>query len=297
MEVDRLKEIKGDDVAIEMDTKTDDNKSDEKKPSEINVHMKLYEPISKSLDKIKSNIGKVEKLKEKDRKTANEKERKDIVSDMEKVMSETNSHASQIKQKLEDIKKDDDAYAKDNKESAKLQVRTNLYQTNIRRFHNLMNQYNSVSQEFRQSLQDRTRRQLKIVNKDISEEQVEKILEDGNASKVIQGALISDDLQDVVQDIEDRHLDILRLEKQVQEVFELFRDLAALVDLQQESLDVIETRITNAKNYTEKAEVQLKDAEVYQQKSRKRQCIILLIVIVVLTVVLAPTLTKVLGSS
>jgi len=268
-----------------------------KKPSEINVHMKLYEPISKSLDKIKSNIGKVEKLKEKDRKTANEKERKDIVSDMEKVMSETNSHASQIKQKLEDIKKDDDAYAKDNKESAKLQVRTNLYQTNIRRFHNLMNQYNSVSQEFRQSLQDRTRRQLKIVNKDISEEQVEKILEDGNASKVIQGALISDDLQDVVQDIEDRHLDILRLEKQVQEVFELFRDLAALVDLQQESLDVIETRITNAKNYTEKAEVQLKDAEVYQQKSRKRQCIILLIVIVVLTVVLAPTLTKVLGSS
>jgi len=31
MEVDRLKEIKGDDVAIEMDTKTDDNKSDEKK--------------------------------------------------------------------------------------------------------------------------------------------------------------------------------------------------------------------------------------------------------------------------
>src|SRR4051794_535399 len=64
-------------------------------------------------------------------------------------------------------------------------------------------------------------------------------------------ALISDNLKNVVAVIEERHLDILKLEHQVLEIYELFRDLATLVDLQQESLDVIENRIMKAKNYTE----------------------------------------------
>jgi t-SNARE complex subunit (syntaxin) len=85
---------------------------------------------------------------------------------------------------------------------------------------------------------------------------------------VIKEALISDNLKNVVQVIEERHLDILKLENQVLEIYELFRDLATLVDLQQESLDVIENRILKAKNYTEKAEVELNEAEEYQKKAR-----------------------------
>lgn len=85
---------------------------------------------------------------------------------------------------------------------------------------------------------------------------------------MIKQALISDNLQDVIKVIEERHLDILKLERQVLEIYELFRDLATLVDLQQESLDVIENRIMNAKDYTEKAEVELQDAENYQKKAR-----------------------------
>jgi len=114
---------------------------------------------------------------------------------------------------------------------------------------------------------------------------------------VIKQALISDDLEDVVRDIEERHQDILKLERQVLEVYELFRDLAQLVDLQQDSLDVIDARVQSAKNYTERAEVELTEAEDYQKKARKRQCIILGIVIAVLVIILAPTLSTVLKSS
>jgi len=54
----------------------------------------------------------------------------------------------------------------------------------------------------------------------------------------------------------------------VLEIHELFRDLATLVDLQQESLDVIENRILHAKNYTVKAEKELVEANEYQNKAR-----------------------------
>jgi len=293
MEVDRISELKGD-VTVELEEPKDVTS---KQRAEINEHMKLYDPIKNSLNVIKTNVGRIEKLRDRDRKTANEKDRKEIMKEVDKMMDETNAYAAKIKKQLDEIKLDNEKYAKDHKESAKYQMRTNLYSTHIRRFHQIMNEYNTATQEFKQALQDRTRRQLKIVDKNITEESVEKILESGNAQDVIKEALISEDLEDAVRDIEDRHQDILRLEKQVQEVFELFRDLAALVDLQQESLDVIETRVTSAKNYTEKAETELKEAEVYQTSARKRQCCILIIVIVILCVILGPILGTQLGKS
>jgi len=302
-DVDRLKELKlaagADDKPTEEDEKTKDKEKNlnSKQKAEIADHMKLYDIVKESLQVIKTNVGKIEKLREKDRKTANEKERKEIMSTLDKTMEETNQNGARIKKQLEFIKNENDKYAKEHKDSAKHQMRTNLYQTHVRRFHQIMNDYNLVSNDFRQALQDRTRRQLKIVDKDITDDEVEKIVESGKAQEVIKQALMSDDLDDVVRDIEERHQDILKLERQVLEVYELFRDLAQLVDLQQDSLDVIDARIQSAKNYTERAEVELTEAEDYQKKARKRQCIILGIVIAVLVVILAPTLSTVLKSS
>jgi len=302
-DVDRLKELKlaagADDKPTEEDEKTKDKEKNlnSKQKAEIADHMKLYDIVKESLQVIKTNVGKIEKLREKDRKTANEKERKEIMSTLDKTMEETNQNGARIKKQLEFIKNENDKYAKEHKDSAKHQMRTNLYQTHVRRFHQIMNDYNLVSNDFRQALQDRTRRQLKIVDKDITDDEVEKIVESGKAQEVIKQALMSDDLDDVVRDIEERHQDILKLERQVLEVYELFRDLAQLVDLQQDSLDVIDARIQSAKNYTERAEGELIEAEDYQKKARKRQCIILGIVIAVLVVILAPTLSTVLKSS
>jgi len=291
--IDRLNELRG-------STETDQPEADDKpangrgsvtkENAEIAEHMKLYEPIKQGLDLIKANVAKVEKLKAKDRTTANEKSRKEIMDQLDKIIGQANQEASKIKKALDDIKVDNVKYQKEHKDSAKTQMRVNLYQTHVRRFHAVMNDYNAASQEFKQNLQDRTRRQLKIVDSKISDEEIERIVESGQANDVIKQALISENLQEVVRDIEERHLDILKLEQQVLEVYELFRDLATLVDLQQESLDVIENRINHAKDYAEKAEVQLQEAEQYQTKARKRKCMILIVLLVILIVILAPIL-------
>jgi len=147
-----------------------------------------------------------------------------------------------------------------------------------------------ASHEFKQSLQERIRRQLKIVDSKISDEEVEKIVASGQADGVIKQVLISENLQDVVRDIEDRHLDILKLERQVLEVYELFKDLATLVEIQQESLDVIENRIGKAKDYVERAEGQLAEAEVYQKKTRKKQCCLIILLLAILIAILGPVL-------
>jgi len=297
--VDRLSELRGTND-VDQDTNTTDNErrgSVPKENVEIAEHMKLYDPIKQGLDLIKANVSKVEKLKAKDRTTANEKARKEIMDSLDKIMNQTTSEGAKIKKALDDIQNENKIYQKTHKDSAKTQMRVNLYQTHIRRFHAVMNDYNAASHEFKQNLQDRTRRQLKIVDSKISDDEIERIVESGQANDVIKQALISENLQEVVRDIEERHLDILKLEQQVLEVYELFRDLATLVDLQQESLDVIENRISRARDYAEKAEVQLQEAEQYQTKARKRKCMILIVLLIILIVILAPILATQLSKS
>ena len=158
-----------------------------------------------------------------------------------------------------------------------------------------MNDYNAASQEFKQNLQERTRRQLKIVDSNISDDEIEKIVSSGHANSFIKDFL-TENVKDVVRDIEERHHDIIKLENQVTEVFELFKDLATLVEIQQESLDVIENRITNAKAYTATAETELKSAENYQKKARSKQCCLLIcllvVVVVMLLAIILPNLNK-----
>lgn len=163
-----------------------------------------------------------------------------------------------MKKTLDKLKIDNDAFGKAHPNSARSQIRNNLYQTQLRRFHQTVSEYNTVSSRFKEVMKDRTRRQLKMVDTSLSDEDIEKVISSGqSAQQFIQQVLISDDLAGVVEDIEERHQGILKLERQVNEVFELFRDLAVLVDMQQESLDVISTNITQAKGYAEKAETEV----------------------------------------
>jgi len=284
--IDRLRELRGDaDVSDDEDAVASSGGG-----ADIAAHMARYEPIKKALSIIEANVSEVNALKARNKTTATEKQRKQVMQELEKIMDSTSKNGTLIKRTLDEIKKENNALADKDKESAKSQMRSNLYQTHIRRFHAIMNDYNTAAHGFKQDLQARTRREIKIVDSSLSDSAIDSIIESGKAQDVIKEALISDNLKSVVAVIEERHLDILKLEHQVLEIYELFRDLATLVDLQQESLDVIENRILKAKNYTEKGEVELIEAEEYQKKARARRCCLMFIVLGVLVAILLPSL-------
>jgi len=251
--------------------------------------MQPYEPISEGLNKIADNVEVVKKLKFKDKTSATKKDRDEIMKELESVTATTTNLARKIKQLLEKIKSENIKFSekKENKNSAKAQMRENLYQTHIRRFHKIMNDYNTATHDFKQGHQDRTKREVKYVMPELPETKVNELVESGNAQNIIEQALLSENLYEIVRNIEARHLEILRLESQVMEVFELFKDLATLVDLQQESLDVIDARIQSAHNYATRAEADLKDAKKSQSKARKCQCILFGILLIIVIVILA----------
>lgn len=289
---DRLGELKsfddGDDGWGEPEEETNDTQE----------HYKQYDMIKQGLERIKANVAEIERLKEVDRNIANEAKRKENMTKLDNVMVRTNGIAQKMKQKLDVLKHENEEFKRAHKgEVAKTQMRNNLYQTYVRRFHQVMNEYNTAAHEFKQNLQDRTRRQLKIVDASITDEEADRIVASGQANGVIKQALISENLEDVVRDIEERHMDILNLEQQVLEVYQLFQDLASLVDIQQESLDVIENRIEHAKAYALKAEEELHQAEIIQRKSKKRCCCVLLCLMGMLIAIILPILVSAMSNA
>jgi len=209
----------------------------------------------------------------------------------------SDAQAASIKKTLDDIKTDNDKFAKDKENSARVEMRQNLYNATIRKFANAMQLFNTANAAFKQAMQDRQKRRLKNLDKNLDDKVIDKLVEEGRSQEVLEKAFISDDLRECISDIERRHEDVLRLERQVREVYELFKDLAVLVDIQQDSLDVIEKHIKSAKDYAARGEQHLKEGEIYQQKARQRQCCILIIILCVLGVILGPTLATQLNKS
>lgn len=84
------------------------------------------------------------------------------------------------------------------------------------------------------------------------------------------------------EEIERRTVEIHKIERQVGEVAEMFRDLQELVNQQQEHIDIIDNNITQTRDQTEAGQQQLMEAEKYQAKARRRKCCIVLILLVVI---------------
>lgn len=90
--------------------------------------------------------------------------------------------------------------------------------------------------------------------------------------------------------IQNRHKDILNLAQSIEELKQLFVDMAFLVSQQGELLDEIEINVETAEKDIEKGVEDITIAVKYQNKSRKKLYILLAIVIIILIAVLSPVL-------
>jgi hypothetical protein len=90
-----------------------------------------------------------------------------------------------------------------------------------------------------------------------------------------------------VDEINARKDAVHQIERDVQEVAEMFKDLQGLVNEQQEHIDIIDNNISQAKQHTDEAHTELLQAEEYQKKARRKSCCILFIVLTVVAVIVA----------
>ncbi|KFY01013.1 hypothetical protein O988_02963 [Pseudogymnoascus sp. VKM F-3808] len=168
-----------------------------------------------------------------------------------------------------------------------------------RKLKDAINQYLMIESDFRKKLKVQMTRQYKIVRPDASEAEVLEAVEDISNQQVFSQALLQSNRagqsRRALDNVQDRHAAIQKIESQVSELAKLFQDMEALVVQQEESVTIIEQKgeevAENLDKGTEHIGVAIKSAR--SRKRRKFYCLGIVLVIILIIVVVAVVVVKV----
>lgn len=87
---------------------------------------------------------------------------------------------------------------------------------------------------------------------------------------------------DTINEIQERHDALKEIEKNLQELHQVFLDMAVLVEAQGEQLDDIESHVARAQSFVRSGAEQLQTARKHQKNTRKWTCIAIMILLVII---------------
>lgn len=192
------------------------------------------------------------------------------------IKRDTNSIAKDIKARGESIHRklsamkalSEEAQAKHGEHSAVARIAQAQYSALARTFQAAMHEYNQAEMKQRENCKIRIQRQLEIMGKDVSSNQIEDMFEQGKWD-VFSENLLADvkGARAALNEIENRHREMLRLESRIRDLHDLFLQMAMLVEQQADTLDVIEFNVQKTLDYTGQAKVQVRKAVQYKKKN------------------------------
>uniref|UniRef100_A0ACB8GBT7 Syntaxin-11 n=1 Tax=Sphaerodactylus townsendi TaxID=933632 RepID=A0ACB8GBT7_9SAUR len=178
------------------------------------------------------------------------------------IKRDTNTIAKDIKGRGEEIHRklqalrdfSEDAETKYGSNSIIARVSKDHYVDLMHSFQTTMFEYNETEMNQRENCKARIQRQLEIMGKDVSGNQIEDMIEQGRWD-VFSENLLSDikGARSALNEIETRHKELMKLEYRIREVHELFLQVALLVEEQADTFNVIELNVQNVKDYVGEA--------------------------------------------
>ncbi|XP_017329307.1 syntaxin 3b isoform X1 [Ictalurus punctatus] len=240
------------------------------------------EEIRKGIDKIDENVAEVKKLYSvilsaptSDQKTQDELEA--LTNDIKKMANNARNKLKTIERELET--------GEEERVSADMRIRKSQHAVLSRKFVDVMTKYNEAQVDFRDKSKGRIQRQLEITGRVTTDEELEEMLEGGNASVFTAGIVDSGISKQALSEIESRHKDIVRLESSIKELHDMFVDIAMLVESQGDIIDNIEANVSKSVDHVAAAKIETKKAVRYQTKARKKVVIIVCVVLVLLAII------------
>lgn len=106
------------------------------------------------------------------------------------------------------------------------------------------------------------------------------LLNDSDVEPLVNTQALQQEQERELEAIKERTQRIQKLETDILDVNEIFKDLAVLIQEQGETIDSIEGNVEQAVVHVTEANVQLQRAKDYQKSARKRLCIIFMVVFV-----------------
>lgn len=178
-----------------------------------------------------------------------------------------------------------------------LRVRTQQMNTLSTELNLATNDFFKTQSHYMDKMKSRLRRQLSARGDSVADDsKIGEILDQDSYSVFTENyAMDVQNAEQTLRDLEDRKSDILKLEKGVSEVNQLFKDLNLMVADQGETITTIEQAVDDTAVHVEGGKGHLKKAREHQSRARRRKmwiCGIVLVALIVLGIILAIIFTS-----
>ncbi|XP_010557974.1 PREDICTED: syntaxin-121-like [Tarenaya hassleriana] len=139
------------------------------------------------------------------------------------------------------------------------------------------------------------RRYFTVTGENPDEETLDRLISTGESERLLQKAIQeqgSGRILDTINEIQERHEAVKEIEKNLEELNQVFLGMVVMVEHQGSGLDNIESHVAHASSFVRAGTEQLDTAKMYQKNTRKWTfftiiIVVLLIIIIIVAVVLA----------
>ncbi|KAL7793240.1 t-SNARE [Trichoderma ceciliae] len=154
----------------------------------------------------------------------------------------------------------------------------------------VITKYQTVESEFQAAVKQQMGRQYRIVRPDASDEEVQAAVDDTSNGQIFSQALMQSDRQGraraALSAVQDRHKELLKIEQQMTELFQLMQDLDTLIVNQEATVVQIEQRGEEIVDNLDKGNGEIAVAVTTARATRKKKWICLGIVVAIIVIVI-----------
>lgn len=132
------------------------------------------------------------------------------------------------------------------------QAKIDQAETSRKRFLDLIQEYRMIESNNREQTKQQSERQYKIIKPDATPQEIKAAVEDGDSSQYFQQALMQSnrrgEARTVLNEVQARHRELLKLEKTMAELTQLFHDMEELVVEQDQAIQQIDEQVGGAQH-------------------------------------------------
>ncbi|XP_028784897.1 syntaxin-121-like [Neltuma alba] len=159
-----------------------------------------------------------------------------------------------------------------------------------------MESFNNLRQQISTEYRDTVRRRYyTVTGENPDDKTVDLLVSTGESENFLQKAIQQQgraSVLDTIHEIQERHDAVKEIERNLNELHQVFLDMAVLVQAQGEQLDDIESHVARADSYVRGGAQQLHVARKHQKNTRKWTCIAIILLIIIILIIVLPIVLR-----
>jgi len=234
------------------------------------------EEMNTGIANITENTDKLKAIQKKVLSEPSQQERQKLISTQNDLIHDNKVVGRKIQKQIKEEQQKLSKLAREESALNDINIRNTQIQSLGKRFLDIWTEYNNSQIEFREKNKKALLRNIKITdpNSNITVEEIEEKLDAGDVTVLSSIIKESAQAKEDLKMLENRHAEMLKLEKGITEIHEMFLDLSNMVSIQGEAVDRIETRVGDAQMHVEEGREQLKQAKKKQKAARRKKFIL-----------------------